>query len=41
MPKHYTSVDGLFGQKTHYDDNGNYAIWQSEGMKTADDAENN
>ncbi len=25
MPKHYTSVDGLFGQKIHYDENGNYA----------------
>ncbi len=24
MPKHYTSVDGLFGQKLHYDENGNY-----------------
>ena len=25
MPKHYTTVDGLFGQKIHYDENGNYA----------------
>ncbi len=24
MPKHYTSVDGLFGSKIHYDENGNY-----------------
>ena len=24
MPKHFTSVDGLFGQKIHYDENGNY-----------------
>ena len=25
MPKHYTTVNGLFGSKIHYDENGNYA----------------
>ena len=25
MHKHYTTIDGFFGQKIHYDENGNYA----------------
>ena len=25
MPKHYTTIDGLFGQRIHYHENGNYA----------------
>jgi thiamine biosynthesis lipoprotein len=31
----------LMAYLIYTDEKGNYAIWQSEGMKTADDAENN
>ena len=32
MPKHYTTVDGLFGSKIHYDENGNYAGESRPGL---------
>ena len=32
MSKHYTTVDGLFGSKIHYDENGNYAGQSVPGL---------
>ncbi len=32
MSKHYTTVDGLFGSKIHYDENGNYAGTSVPGL---------
>ena len=32
MSKHYTTMDGLFGSKIHYDENGNYAGQSMPGL---------
>ena len=32
MSKHYTTIDGLFGTKIHYDENGNYAGESTPGL---------